>query len=164
MTFPEVLVAIVLLGTVGVAMLTALRVTVIGTRTERDHSRAYQWLQSSAGVLEATERVPCTFDPVADAPFLSSEEKVRFKYEDVIRTEVVNPPGWADFQITVVPPVKVWDGARYWDPFDPTAPDTDPVDPAACFDSAGRYLQLVTLQVTSPDGEIIESIEVVKRG
>lgn len=163
LSFVEVLVTIVLLGTVGVAALAALRMTVIGTRTERDHSRAYQWLQSADGVLQEAERVSCAFDPAADAPYTSGEEKVRLEYEDLIRTKVANPPGWNDHQITVLRPVKTWDGSRYWDPYDPAAPDTSAVDPAACFDSAGRLLQLVTLQVTSPDGEIIETMQVVKR-
>jgi hypothetical protein len=156
-------VTIVLLGTVGVAALAALRMTVIGTRTERDHSRAFQWLQSADGVLQQAARVGCDFDPVLDAPYTSSEEKVRLEYQELIRTGVVNPPGWADHQITVLQPVKTWDGTRYWDPYDPAAPDTSTVDPAACFDGAGRLLQLVSLQVTSPDGKVIETIQVVKR-
>lgn len=163
LSFVEILVTIVLLGIVGVAALAALRMTVIGTRIERDHSRAYQWLQSADGVLQEADRVGCGFNPVADAPYTSGEEKVRLEYEELIRSKVANPPGWADHQITVVRPVKTWDGSRYWDPYDPAAPDTNPVDPAACFDGAGRLLQLVTLQVISPDGEIIETMQVVKR-
>lgn len=156
-TFIEVLVAIVLLGVLGVAVLTAARTSVIGTRIERDHSRAFQWLQSADGVLQGAPRVSCNFDPVADAPYTSGEQKVRLEYEKLIRDQVVNPPGWADSQITVVAPVLVWDGNRYWDP-------ADPVAPKKCYDSDKFYLQLVKLQVNSPDGVIIETNEVVKRG
>ena len=155
-TFVEVLVAVVLLGTVCVGVLTALRMSVIGTRLERDHAKAYQWLQSADGVLQAADRIGCAFDPVTDAPYTSGEEKVRLGYQQEIRLGVVNPPGWDDRQITVVGPVKVWDGARYWDPNDPAAPKK-------CFDGDGFLLQLVTMQVTSPDGRIIETIQVVKR-
>lgn len=153
-TFIEILVAVVLLGTVGVGVLTALRVSVDATRLERDHSRAYQWLQSANGVLQAAPRVSCGYTLPDDAAFASGEEKVRLQYQTLIRNTVVNPPGWGDLQLTVVEPVKVWDGSRYWDPS---------IAPKPCYDSDGFLLQLVTLQVVSPDGDIIESIEVVKR-
>lgn len=153
-TFIEVLVAVVLLGTVGVGVLAALRVSVDATRLERDHARAYQWLQSANGVLQASPRVSCGYTLPDDALYASGEEKVRLQYEDAIRSSVVNPPGWGDSQITVLAPVKVWDGSRYWDPA---------AAPKPCYDSDGYLLQLITLQVTSPDGDIIESIEVVKR-
>lgn len=154
-TFVELLIAIVLLGLLGVVVLTAARTSVIGTRIERDHARAFQWLQSADGVLQGAERVSCNFDPDTDAPYTSGEQKVRLKYETLIREQVVNPPGWTDSQITVVAPVFVWDGNRYWDPA--TAPKK-------CYDSDKFYLQLVKLQVESPDGSIIETNEVVKRG
>lgn len=153
-TFIEVLVAIVLLGTAGVGVLAALRVSIDATRLERDHSRAFQWLQSANGVLQAAPRVSCGYTLPDDAAYATGEEKVRLQYQSLIRSTVVNPPGWADSQLTVRPPVKVWDGTRYWDPA--AAPQT-------CYDSDGFLLQLVTLQVTSPDGDIIESIQVVKR-
>lgn len=154
MSFVEVLVAIVLLGTAVVATLTAMRATVIGTRLERDHSRAQQWLESAVGALQATDRLDCD---VILAGYTSGEASVRGEYQEQIRLLVQNPPGWADSQITVVQPVKVWDGTRYWDPYDLSAP-------ANCFDDDGYELQLVTMQVTSPDGDIIESVQVVKNG
>jgi prepilin-type N-terminal cleavage/methylation domain-containing protein len=151
-TFIEVLVSIVLLGTAGIATMVALRTTVVGTRIERDHSRAQQWLQSAVGALEATGRLDCD---VVLAGYTTGEETVRGEYQKEIRLALQNPPGWNDSQITVVQPIKVWDGARYWDPYDPLAP-------APCFDDLGYELQLVTMQVTSPDGAIIETVQVVK--
>lgn len=157
-TFIEILVAIVLLGTVGIGVLTAMRASVIGTRIERDHARAFQWLQSADGVLQGTDRVGCgDYDPDIHYPtYSSAEEWVRLQYQNTIRSEVVNPPGWEDSQISVAPSVMVWDGTQYWDPYDPLAP-------AECFDDVDRFLQLVTLEVASPDGDIIETIQVVKR-
>jgi len=154
-TFIEVLVSVVLLGTVCVAVLTAVRTSVVATVIERDHSRAFQWLQSADGVLQAAPRESCNFDPVADAPFTSGEEKVRVTYENLIRAQVANPPGWEDSQITIQRPILAWDGTQYWDPYDPAAPQP-------CFDPTYQ-LQLVTLRVTSPEGQIIETNEVVKR-
>jgi Tfp pilus assembly protein PilV len=153
----EILISVVLLGTVVVATLGATTSSVIGTRVARDHAKAYQWLQSAGGVLQASERAGCDYDPVnepADAAFADGEEKVRLTYQNRIRTGVVNPPTWEDRQITVLYPVKIWDGNNYWEPA--TAPQP-------CYDADGYLLQLVTLQVTSPDGRIIETIQVVKR-
>ena len=61
-SYIELLVAIVLLGTVVVGVLAAVRATVIGTRVERDHSKAQQWLQSAVGVIEAQDFASC--DPL----------------------------------------------------------------------------------------------------
>jgi Tfp pilus assembly protein PilV len=153
----EILISVVLLGTVVLATLGATFSSVVGTRVARDHAKAYQWLQSAGGVLQASERAGCDYDPVnepSDAAFANGEEKVRLTYQDRIRTGVVNPPAWEDRQITVLYPVKIWDGNRYWEPA--TAPQS-------CYDADGYLLQLVTLQVTSPDGRILETIQVVKR-
>ena len=154
MTLVEVLVAVVLLGTTVVATLGALSSTVLGSATERDHSRAYQWLQSAVGILKAADRVGCDLGP-ADAAYTSGEQKVRLIYQQVMRDQVVNPTGWADYQLKVVQPVQVWDGTQYWDPS---------AAPQSCYDSAGFKLQLVTIQVTSPNGKIIESLQIVKDG
>ncbi len=150
-SFIEVLVAVVLLGIAVVGILTALRTTVIGTAVERDHSRAQQWLQSAVGVLAAEDRRDCD-DGLGEAT-------VRTEYEAAIRAETgIIPPGWqADPQLTIVQPIKVWDGNQYWDPYDPSAP-------ATCFDDDGFELQLITIQVTSPDGSILETVQVVKDG
>jgi len=149
----EIMVAIVLLATVGVGVMGALRSTVIGTRLERDHAKAYQWLQSADGVLQAAERVGCDYDPLVDVGYASGEEKVRLQYQQLIRDQVVNPDGWGDWQITVLYPVKIWDGTNYWEPVaSPNGP---------CFED--RLLQLIELQVSSPAGDIIETIQVVKR-
>jgi prepilin-type N-terminal cleavage/methylation domain-containing protein len=151
-TLIEVLVAIVLLGTAAVAVVGALHVSVIGSRLERDHAKAYQWLQSADGVLQGAARVTCNLE--AGDPYPTGEEKVRNEYQQLIRADVANPDGWQDHQLTVLEPVKIWDGSRYWDPA---------VAPKPCFDDDGFLLQLVELQVASPDGDIIETIQVVKR-
>ena len=156
-TLIEIIIGVVLLGMVLTVVLGASQTSIIGTRLERDHAKSYQWLQSANGVLQAAERVSCDHDPVnvpEDAAFSSGEEKVRLTYQQTIRDGVVNPPEWADYQLTVLYPVMVWDGAQYWEPA---------AAPKPCYDADGYLLQLVTLLVTSPDGEIIETIQVVKR-
>lgn len=144
-TLVETLIAVVLLGSTVVATVVALRVTTIGSTIERDHAKAYQWLQSATGVLQAAERVSCDL----------GEAAVRAQYQEVVRKDVVNPPDWEDRQLTIVPPVKAWDGSAYLAPGDSAK---------YCHDSDGFKLQLITLQVTSPDGRIIETLQVVKHG
>ena len=141
----EILVAVVLLGSGAAAVFAGLGSATLGTRLDRDHSRAQAWLQSATEILQAAEREGCD----------QGESVVRNAYQQEIRNKVVNPPGWSDSQLTVRGPVKVWDGDKYWDPYDPLAP-------ATCFDNQGFKLQLITIVVTSPEGDIIEDVTVVK--
>jgi hypothetical protein len=150
----EILCAVILLGTTVVSVLSALHGTVLGTAIERDHAKAYQWLQSAVGVLKASDRVGCDLGP-ADTGYATGEEKVRLTYQQIIRDGVINPEGWADYQLRVVPPVQTWDGTQYWDPA---------VAPQPCYDSGGFKLQLIKIEVTSPSGRIIEDLQVVKDG
>ncbi len=145
-SFIEVLVAVVLLGTLIVGILTAVRTTIIGTQLERDHAKAHQWLQSAAENVRSTVRYGCD---------TYTEAQIRLHYQnDVIRLPANNPTGWADDRIEVVLPVKVWDGEQYQDPY---------AGGPTCYDNAGKFLQLVEIRVRAPDGDIIESVEVVKR-
>jgi hypothetical protein len=150
-TLVEILVSIVLLGTVVIGTLAALRVSVIGTRLERDHAKAFQWLQSANGLLQAAPPVGCA----------GGEEALRLALTTEIRN-AATPIGWDTENLDILEPVKVWDGTRYWSPEEwQTANPADPADP--CFDETGYYLRLVTMQVTGPDGDIIETLQVVKR-
>jgi len=150
----EILIAIILLSTAVLATLMALRTTLTGSAIERDHAKAYQWLQSAVGVLKGTERVGCDLGP-GDTAFATGEEKVRLTYQQIIRDSVMNPAGWADYQLRLVGPVEVWDGTKYWDPA---------AAPQPCYDSAGFKLQLVQIEVISPSGKIIEDLQIVKDG
>src|SRR5262245_35690756 len=99
------LVAIVLLGTAVVATLAGVNAVVVGSRVERDHSRAQQWLQSASENLRASVRRGCD---------TYTESQIRAYYQDsVIRAAADNPNGWADDRIEIVPPVKVWNGEDY---------------------------------------------------
>jgi type II secretory pathway pseudopilin PulG len=145
MSLIEIVVSVLLLGTSGVSMLSALTATVAASKYERDHARAQVWLQSAIEELQAADRQGCD----------QGEATVRAAYLQHIRDNVINPPGWADSQVDIAMPVKAWDGERYWDPYDAASPDD-------CFDNQGFKLQLITIVVTSPDGEVIEQVSVVK--
>lgn len=140
-TFVELLVSIVLLGTVVVGVLTAVRASVIGSKLERDHAKAHQWLQSASENVRATQRWGCD---------TYTEAQIRSHYQDILRAAADNPSGWPDDRIEIVGPIKFWDGEDYY-------------PPPECFDNAGTYLQLIQVQVVSADGDIIESVQVVKR-
>lgn len=141
LSYIEVLVAIVLLGIATVGTLAAVRVTVIGSRLERDHSRAQVWLQSAIETLDRTPRVGC--DPVSGVP-----TDPRGDYEAAIQAGAPAIPDWAANPQLRVTSVSFWDGTTY--------------QTLTCSDDAGFLLQLVRIVVTNPDGEIVEDVEVIK--
>src|SRR5262245_58399225 len=105
-TFVEVLVAIVLLGTVIVGTLAALRASVIGTRLERDHAKAHQWLQSAVGVVED--------EPFGDCNTVSTDKVIIVdKYQDAIDADASKPDGFGG-SITVTD-LDVWNGTGWVD-------------------------------------------------
>ena len=146
-TFVELLVAIVLLGTAVVGTLAAVRTSVISTTVERDHAKAQQWLQSAVGVISDYDfALPDCVNPTLDGP------AVQAAYQTEIDNETTKPYGFAGGTITVLVP-EVWDGTAYV----PFASQT------LCYDDELLRQQLVTIQVSSPNGRVNESVEVVKR-
>lgn len=146
-SFIEILVTIVLLGTTAIATLAAVRATVISTTVERDHSKAQQWLQSATGVIiDYDFLLPDCVNPTLDGP------AVQAAYQTEIDNETTQPYGFAGGTIDVLIP-EVWDGTSYV----PFASQT------LCYDDDLLRQQLVTIEVTSPNGRILESVEVVKR-
>lgn len=149
-TLVEILVSVVLIGTVVVAMLGALRVSILGGTIHRDHANAHAWLQSASDVLYASEKEDCDTS-LSDG----GRSAIIDKYQPIVDA-VANPEGWTNSQIQVV-------GLDFWN-----ATDTDrdgiveyrfgPV----CQDSINLALQRVTLEVRSPSGRIIEQVELVK--
>lgn len=142
-TLIEVLIAIVLLGTVVASTLTGLGVTVNGTAMERDRATAQMWLQSSIEALKQTPTEDCNDTG-------QTEVTLRTAYEDAVRAAVPPPPGWDEAQLRIVPPVRYWDPRlRFQD---------------VCYDDYGYELQLIELEVSSPDGEVIERVHAVVGG
>ena len=141
-SFIEVLVSIVLLGTTVIGVLAAVRTSVIGARLESDHAKAQQWLQSASENVRDIERLGCD---------TNLEDVIRSTYQAQLQAGGDNPPGWQDDRLEIIEPIQFWDGTQY-------------LDPPACFETQRRYLQLITLQVKNPDDEIIETVQVVKHG
>jgi prepilin-type N-terminal cleavage/methylation domain-containing protein len=142
-TLIEVMITIVLLGTVVAATLTALSATVTGTRLERDRSVAQLWLQSASEFLRESSVQDCN-DPG------QTEATIRASYESSIRGGVVPPNGWDTGQLRVVEPVLFWDPTFRFQ--------------SACYDDFGFELQLVEIEVVAPGGDVSERVEVVIGG
>lgn len=145
-TFVEVLVSIVLIGTVVIAMLAAVRATVIGTSVERDHSKAQQWLQSAVGVIEAFDFANCST--------VLTGTDIEAAYQGAINDPVTGakrPFGFPNATIDVSVP-QIWDGTQF----------VDFSSQDVCYDQFLLRQQLVTVTVADPDG-IIEFVEMVKR-
>ncbi len=139
MSFIEVLVAIVLLGTAVVGTLTALRATVIGTTIERDHARAHAWLQSASELL-TNDVVWTDCNPATGASLQAT-------YQVALRASTSPPANWsANPQLTVSQVVSFAGPSGAYG--------------STCVDSIDR--QLVTIQVTNTAGQLIETVEVVK--
>lgn len=136
----EVLVSIVLIGTVTVAMLTTLRISVQASALDRDHINSHAWLQTATDILYGEEKFDC--GTVA----LANEDAVYTAYDGVVQS-APKPNNW-DGTIEIVRPILFWNGDDIYTP--------------VCYDDLGINLQLITLRVKGPDDKIIESIQIVK--
>lgn len=135
----EVLCAIVLISTVTVAMLVTLRVSVKASALDRDHINSHAWLQGATDILYGYDRWDCGTVAAAD------EMGVWTAYNSYVQG-APKPNNW-NGTIEIVQPILFWNG----DTYTPT-----------CYDDLGINLQLITLRVHGPDGNIVESIQIVK--
>ncbi len=133
--------SIALLGGVGLAVMTGLIAAVIGSRTEQEHSRAQEWLQSATEVLvNDVGWLDCTTDTPAN---------LAAAYEAAINANTaIIPPDWVSTSARLVVPVPV----QY--PY-PSGAYGAPCD-------ADENRQKIVIQVENPDSAIIETVEVVK--
>jgi len=112
----------------------------MASATNRDHSNAHAWLQTATDVLYGASREDCGTTTSSQA------SAARAAYQQVVR-QTSNPQNWPSTNISVTS-VLFWDGESTYQ--------------ATCYDDFGINLQLITLQVTNPDGEIVESVQIVK--
>ena len=78
-TLIEILIALVLMGTVIVAGLFGLTATVVAGRVHRDHANAHSWLQSAADILYSAPKTYC--DPAQPD---DGEAAVRADYDAIV--------------------------------------------------------------------------------
>jgi prepilin-type N-terminal cleavage/methylation domain-containing protein len=145
----EVLIAIVVMGLVISATLSLLRVTVMASATDRDHSNAHAWLQTAADVLYARPLEPC-----APANALATNKAaIIATYESTLQ-QTDNPEGWPDANIKVV-------DLQFWSiDMDPVTKFTKEGWGNLC-DTLDTNLQRVGIEVRSRSGKIVEQVEVI---
>lgn len=133
-TLIETLVAILLLGTVGVAVLAALAAAATAASTQRDVALAQSWLASTGDVISdpRTDYRDCESDD--DATIIAAYQ------HDLDATRPADAPS-----VTVVD-IDYWDGTRFAD---------------VCRLDAGHRLQRVEL--ATDVGGVAMSLAVVKR-
>lgn len=156
-TLIEMLVAIVLLGTVVAATLTGLTTTISAGALDRDHANAHAWLQTAADMLYARDLVSCgtDTDPMTPGVQPYTVQEIADQYEaTIMATE--NPEGWADSNIQII-------NLEYWS-ID-IAPDGTGTEAwGTVCDAKDTNLQKVELRVTAEDGRIVEEVEVIIGG
>jgi hypothetical protein len=149
----EVVVAVVLLGTVIGASLTTLKTTIDASALDRDHANAHAWLQTAADMLYARQLITCGSmdgdDPLADVALVADA------YEATVR-QTQNPEGWPAENISVV-------DLEWWS-IDIDANGVGTEAWGTVCDAGDTNLQKVELQVTAEDGRIVEEVEVIIGG
>jgi prepilin-type N-terminal cleavage/methylation domain-containing protein len=149
-TLVEILVTIVLMGTTMVAVLLSLQTTIGATVVDRDHATAFSWLQAASDEIYRVPRIPCTQGQAA-----------AITAYDVAAKSVDRPPAWVDEPAAGIRVTTV----EY---LGKVSPDADfEWDAAYCFEGVGfetskLYTQRVTIQVTSPNGELVKTLQMVK--
>lgn len=139
----EILVSVVLLGTVGVALLASLQATILGSRVGRDHAQAHEWLQSATEVLVND----VAWADCDDTDSAGSSTSLQNFYETELRAKsTIIPPGWAPARLVVPIGVEFAGASGAYG--------------STCLATEDR--QRITIQVQNPDGDIIERVEVVK--
>ena len=156
-TFVEVLVSIVLLGTVVGGTLTALRTTIISGRHDEGQTKAQAWLIAAEDALYRAPYYACV-DPGPGPNGPDPDDgidaaEIRASYEAAV--DAVPPPsGWETASVSI-PPLQFWaksNGTPVWVPLCSTDP------------SVRRSAQLVTVNILSPSGDVGKTIQVVKSG
>jgi hypothetical protein len=145
------------MGTVVIAVVSSVFVTIKATTYERDHAKAQQWLQAAIGVIEAVDFQSCD-------PAVITGANVQKAYQDAVTVGrvdtnndgVVNGDDGArrpweyDGTLTVQVP-EVWDGTKYV-PFN---------SQSVCYDQSRLRQQRVRMVVNHPGG-VEESVEMIK--
>lgn len=149
LTLVEIVIAIVLIGGVIAGSMAALRASTIASTIHRDHSNGHAWLQTASDILYASPKVGCDA-ALAD----NGEAAVRAAYNTVV-DNVPHPQGWEDWQIRILPPVQFWNAGNL-----DADPDVEYYFGSDCDPSLS--LQLVEIEVRNTDGNIIETVEIVK--
>lgn len=148
----EVITAIALMALGVVAVMSGLYASVTATVVDRDHALAFSWLNAGADAVHNIARVPCTADGSGRTDAISA-------YDAAART-TTPPPGWSVNGATIsVTNVEYLGRASVDSEFEW---GTTWCFEGTGFDASPLYTQRVSLEVRSPDGTIIETMQMVK--
>ena len=146
-SFIELLVAIVLLGTIVVATLAGLRATIVASTVDDNHSKTYAWLQAASDAVAVTDYKSCS---------LFTNAEIATAYQSAANG-ATRPDGWSTTGALLVTSVQYLSRAAT-----AGSPEVWGSTCAAGNAASPVYPQLVTLNVISPDGKLTRSIEVIK--
>jgi prepilin-type N-terminal cleavage/methylation domain-containing protein len=146
-SFIELLVAIVLLGTVVVATLAGLRAAIVAGTVDDNHSKTYAWLQAASDAVAVTDYKSCS-------SFTNAQIVTAYQSAANVATR---PEGWSTTGALLVASVQYLSRATI-----AGSPEVWGTTCAAGNTASPVYPQLVTLTVISPDGKLTRSIEVIK--
>ena len=154
----EMVVTIAIMGLLVTAVLTAVRMSVSASATDRDQAVAFTWLQAASDEIYRAPRVPCTSD--------GTGRLLAIDQYTVAARQAEVPPVWQtstgtprDAASVAVTNVEYLGRTTVDDVFD--------WGPGFCFEGgtfadSPLYTQRVTVQVTFPDGTTIQTLEMVK--
>lgn len=100
-TFIELLVAVVLLGTAGVAVLAATAAAITGARTSDEIAKAQQQLAEAADFLSDTEPEYVVYEPCSGSPVATYQAALDAEF-GAGALEVLSVSSWGDQSMTVV--------------------------------------------------------------
>jgi type II secretory pathway pseudopilin PulG len=162
-TFIEVLVSIVLLGTVVLALLTALQASTVASTTDAEHARAHALLQEASDAVFSSTRMTCVGNTVS----------ALIDHYDNSFVGLTAPQGWESVTPVITKieflnasdstgeTVYSWGALCFEGPVDADGSGT--VDDDEDFTDLPLKSQKITIVVTSPKGSFTKLVETVKR-
>ena len=162
-TFIELLVSIVLLGTLVVAVLVALQASTTASTTDAKHARAFIYLHEASDAVFLTPRMSCVGRTQAEL----------IDYYDDAFVGLTTPQGWGSVTPVITKieflnasdasgtTVYTWGPLCFEGPVDADGNGT--IDADEDFTETPLNSQKITITVTSPDGVLTKTLETVKR-
>lgn len=149
----EILISVVLMGTVVVAVLVALQVTTIGSRVDRDQANVYAWLQAASDEIYMAPRMSCAGNTRAQI----------ISHYDLIAKRAAAPPEWTHEASIAVEKVQFLgrstrDGQFTWDDnfcFESTSP-------GGTYYESPLLTQKITIVARAPGGGVSATLETIK--
>ena len=145
-TFIEVLVALVLLGTIVVATLAGLRASIIGSQVDENNARGHAWLQAAADAIYATAYLACDANPVS-----TIETAYQSAADTATRPAEWTPGSGANVDVTSIEFLSRAGTVESWGSACASGASTSPL-----------YPQRVRIEVTGPDGSFTAQLELIK--